>query len=42
MSTMWGRGRIRQHLADAGFENVTVQRLDHDPQNDYWVIRRSS
>lgn len=40
LGTMWGRERIRQHLTDAGFTDVSVQRLDHDPQNDYWVVRR--
>lgn len=40
LGTMWGRQLAREYLHDAGFGDVTVRRLDHDVQNDYWIVRR--
>jgi ubiquinone/menaquinone biosynthesis C-methylase UbiE len=39
LGTMWGREQARSLLEEAGFEDITIHELDHDPQNDYWVIR---
>lgn len=39
LGAMWGREKAGELLAAAGFENVDVKRLAHDPQNDYYVIR---
>jgi len=39
LGTMWGRPTALTLLADAGFEDVCVHRLDHDPQNDWFVAR---
>ena len=40
LGAMWGRETAQRYLADAGFGNVEVHRLGHDPQNDYWVVRK--
>src|SRR5690606_8284797 len=39
LGTAWGRELARSMLAEAGFEDVEVYELPHDPQNDYWVMR---
>lgn len=40
LGTMWGRETARQLLAEAGFSRVDIHQLDHDFQNDYYVIRK--
>ncbi|UCH40014.1 MAG: class I SAM-dependent methyltransferase [Gammaproteobacteria bacterium] len=40
LGTMWGREKAGQMLAEAGFSQVAIHRLDHDFQNDYYVIRK--
>lgn len=37
LGTMWGREMAQQLLAEAGFRDVTIQQLPHDPMNDYYV-----
>jgi ubiquinone/menaquinone biosynthesis C-methylase UbiE len=39
LGAMWGRERAREMLRAAGFENVEMHRLEHDIQNDYYVVR---
>ena len=39
LGAMWGREQARTYLADAGFTDVSVTQLDHDIQNDYWLVR---
>lgn len=39
LGAMWGRERAHELLRLAGFGDVQVHRLDHDPQNEYYVIR---
>lgn len=39
LGAMWGRERAQQYFRDAGFTDVEVHRLDHDPQNAYYVCR---
>lgn len=41
LGTMWGRPTALSLLAEAGFADVRVHRLDHDPQNDWFVARLS-
>lgn len=36
---MWGRERARALFTAAGFSDVEVHTLDHDPQNAYYVCR---
>ena len=40
LGTMWGRPTALRLLRDAGFGDVRVERLAHDPQNDWFVARR--
>ncbi len=39
LGAMWGREKAMELLGKAGFENIEINRLDHDPQNDYYVMR---
>lgn len=40
LGAMWGRQKALELLGEAGFRRIDVRRLDHDPQNDYYVIRK--
>jgi 2-polyprenyl-3-methyl-5-hydroxy-6-metoxy-1,4-benzoquinol methylase len=39
LGTMWGRERATSMLEDAGFGEVEIHEMDHDIQNDYYVVR---
>ncbi len=39
LGTMWGRETARRMLGEAGFRDVDIRELPHDPQNDYYVCR---
>jgi 2-polyprenyl-3-methyl-5-hydroxy-6-metoxy-1,4-benzoquinol methylase len=41
LGTMWGEETAVRMLEEAGFGNVTKQRLEHDPQNTYYVVRKA-
>ena len=40
LGTMWGQQVARSMLRDAGFTDVTIHQLPHDPFNDFYVCRR--
>lgn len=40
LGTMWGRERAQEMLDEAGFSHVEIHRLEHDIQNDWYVIRK--
>lgn len=40
LGTMWGREKATELLHVAGFTRVEVHQLEHDFQNDYYVIRK--
>lgn len=40
LGAMWGQEKARQLLAEAGFANVSIHQLEHDFQNDYYVISK--
>jgi 2-polyprenyl-3-methyl-5-hydroxy-6-metoxy-1,4-benzoquinol methylase len=40
LGTMWGRQTATRMLVEAGFTNVEIRELEHDPQNDYYLCRR--
>lgn len=40
LGTMWGQQKALQMLADAGFTLVEVKQLEHDLQNDYYLVRK--
>ena len=39
VGTMWGREMALELLDEAGFPNVEIRELEHDPQNDYYLCR---
>lgn len=39
LGTMWGRETALRMLREAGFRDIVVKRLEHDPMNDYFVAR---
>ena len=40
LETIWGEEAAERMLIESGFRSVTNQRLDHDPQNTYYVVRK--
>lgn len=40
LGAMWGREKANELLNKAGFENIEVHQLDHDIQNDYYVMSK--
>jgi 2-polyprenyl-3-methyl-5-hydroxy-6-metoxy-1,4-benzoquinol methylase len=40
LGAMWGEEKACEMLDEAGFKRVTVQRLDHDIQNNYYVAKK--
>lgn len=41
LGAMWGQEKALQLLHAAGFSEIEIKRLDHDFQNDYYIIRKS-
>ncbi len=41
LGAMWGRELAEELLREAGFTSVKVHRLEHDFQNDYYVITKT-
>lgn len=39
LGTMWGAERVRDYMRRAGFSSVEQHQLEHDGQNDYFVMR---
>lgn len=40
LGTMWGREKAQELLQKAGFEDIEIHQLDHDIQNDYYVMKK--
>ncbi|WP_372639036.1 class I SAM-dependent methyltransferase [Fodinibius sp.] len=40
LGAMWGREKAQELLQQAGFEKIEIHQLDHDIQNDYYVIKK--
>ena len=41
LGAMWGKEKAVEMLTEAGFQNVSVENLEHDILNNYYVSRRS-
>ena len=41
LGTMWGEEKACEMLKQAGFENVSVHKLEHDIQNSYYVVSKN-
>jgi 2-polyprenyl-3-methyl-5-hydroxy-6-metoxy-1,4-benzoquinol methylase len=40
LGAMWGEERTREYLERAGFQSVTTNRLEHDIQNNWYVVTK--
>jgi 2-polyprenyl-3-methyl-5-hydroxy-6-metoxy-1,4-benzoquinol methylase len=40
LGTMWGQEKAKELLNKAGFSSITIHQLEHDFQNDYYVISK--
>lgn len=40
LGAMWGEEKTREYLARAGFETVITHNLDHDVQNNWYVVTK--
>jgi cyclopropane fatty-acyl-phospholipid synthase-like methyltransferase len=40
LGAMWGEEKTREYLEKAGFRSIETNRLDHDIQNNWYVVRR--
>lgn len=40
LGAMWGRQKAQKLLTEAGFNKIEIHRLDHDVQNDYYVLHK--
>jgi hypothetical protein len=40
LGTMWGEEKAREMLGEAGFTEVEVKQLPHDPFNNYFIITK--
>lgn len=40
LGAMWGREKAMELLKEAGFKEISIHRLDHDIQNDYYVMKK--
>lgn len=40
LGTMWGQEKALELLRAAGFSQIEIKQLPHDPMNDYFIIRK--
>lgn len=40
LGTMWGRDKAKELLQNAGFTDIQINRLEHDIQNDYYIMTK--
>lgn len=40
LGAMWGEEKTREYLQRAGFQSITTNRLAHDIQNNWYVVRK--
>ncbi len=40
LGAMWGEEKTREYLEKAGFSSITTNRLAHDIQNNWYVVRK--
>ena len=39
LGAMWGEERTREYLRSAGFTSIEMHQLQHDIQNNWYVVR---
>ena len=42
LGAMWGEEKAREYLENAGFESIETNRLAHDIQNNWYIVRKSA
>lgn len=42
LGTMWGREKATELLQEAGFKQIRIHQLEHDFQNDYYVMQKQA
>jgi 2-polyprenyl-3-methyl-5-hydroxy-6-metoxy-1,4-benzoquinol methylase len=42
LGTMWGREKATEFLQEVGFRHISIHQLEHDFQNDYYVIQKQA
>jgi ubiquinone/menaquinone biosynthesis C-methylase UbiE len=40
LGAMWGEEKAREYLEQAGFRSIETHRLDHDIQNNWYVVKK--
>jgi 2-polyprenyl-3-methyl-5-hydroxy-6-metoxy-1,4-benzoquinol methylase len=40
LGAMWGEEKTREYLQKAGFRSITIHRLEHDIQNNWYVVTK--
>ena len=40
LGAMWGQEKAKELLTEAGFSNIQIHQLDHDFQNDYYIVQK--
>lgn len=40
LGAMWGQPKAKELLNKAGFESIEIHQLEHDIQNDYYIMRK--
>lgn len=40
LGAMWGREKAKELLGEAGFDEIHIHRLEHDIQNDFYVMHK--
>jgi hypothetical protein len=40
LGAMWGEEKTKEYLAKAGFRTVQTNKLSHDIQNNWYVIKK--
>ncbi len=41
LGAVWGEEKALEMLTEAGFTSVTIQQLDHDFLNNYYIVKKN-
>ena len=42
LGAMWGTDKALEMLNEVGFQDIDIQRLEHDIQNCYYIIKKQN
>jgi hypothetical protein len=40
LGAMWGEAKTKEYLSKAGFRSVQTNKLSHDIQNNWYIIKK--